>query len=403
MLYSLSQAGILIALANITSAEDVGVYTLALAVAGPIILFAEFRVRDTLATDASQQFRFADYFWFSTISVVLAMAVVCAVASLLYSSAGVAWSVVLVGLVKTIESLVNVAYGLQQREQRMKSVAISMIVRGLLGLSGLVVGLMLFDGLRAGLLSWFVAWLLVLVLLDLPKAMALAKELDEDLGRPQLLALRRLLATVFPLGITSIVISLTATIPRVVLEQSAGLEELGVFGVVAYSVVAISTLARAISQASAPAMARCYVNNNLKGFRRIVFRSTASTALLGIFGVICSLLLGGAALSLIFGDIYRSGATALVLVMVYGVLLFASMPLTQAMVASRQMYSQVPLFGAVLATAAVASLIAIPRYGIEGAAAALIAAGIVRFIGSVLVLRGPLGLGQLGQKLEEVQ
>ena len=398
VLYSVSQACILIALANLTSPEDVGEYTLALAVTGPIILFAEFRLRDTLATDAHHQFRFADYLCFSIVTVSLAMAAVVAVALLFYSAAGVVGTVVLVGLVKMVESLVNVVYGLQLREQRMKAVAISMTSRGFLGLCGLAAGLVFFDSLRAGLLTWFAAWLAVFLVLDFPKAIKLAKHIDEDFAKPEIQTLARLLKTVFPLGITSIVISLTATIPRLVLEQSAGLEELGIFGVVAYSVVAISTLARAISQASAPAMARCYASDNTDGFRRIALRSVGSTAALGVSGVIGSLLVGGTALSLIFGDEYRSGANALTLVMIYGVFLFASMPLTQALVASRRMYSQVPLFVAVLATAAVASVVIIPRYGIEGAALALIAAGAVRLAGTLLLLRRPLGLGRPGQE-----
>ncbi len=394
VLYSLSQAAILIALANLTSPEDVGEYTLGLAVAGPIVLFAEFRVRETLATDANRSFGFGDYLWFSLASVVIAMAVVCAVAVSFYSFAGVLWVVVLVGLVKAVESLVNVVYGLQQREQRMKSVATSMIARGLSGLAGLAVGLVVFGELQAGLFCWFLAWLAALLVLDLPRAIGLVRDVGETLTKPDSHTLRQLLVTVFPLGVTSIVISLTATIPRVVLERSAGLEELGVFGVVAYSVVAVSTLARAISQASAPAMAQCYTRNDTSGFRSIALRSVGSTAGLGIFGVFFSLFAGETALSLTFGEEYRSGANTLTLVMVYGVLLFASMPLTQAMVASRQMYSQIPLFAAVLATATVASVLTIPRYGIEGAAFALIAAGAVRLVGSLLLLRGPLGLGQ---------
>ena len=55
-IYSLSQWGILISLAKLSSTEAVGVYTLGIAVTAPIILLTDLQLRTILATDAKKDY-----------------------------------------------------------------------------------------------------------------------------------------------------------------------------------------------------------------------------------------------------------------------------------------------------------------------------------------------------------
>ena len=381
------QAIVLVVLANALSQEAVGRYTLAIAVAGPVALFFEFRVREAIATDTSRRFLFSDYLRFGSVNAAVGVVVVALIAALAYGRTMEATIVVLVGSMKAVEAVGNIAYGIHQREERMRFVGLSMLAKAAIGALCLAVAVFAFEDLQSGLVALLAAWVVVVVAVDLPRARRLSSLVAETPTQPAQRSFSRLGATLFPLGLTSLAVALTATAPRIVLERSVGLAELGVFGAVAYSVVGLSPAVRAIAQGAAPRMARHIDAREMAEFRLVLGRSVALSLAAGLTGLAAALLVGRSALGLVFGDSYESGANTLSLLMIYATLLFASMPLLQAVVVVRRLYVQIPLFALVFGTAVVVSIPAIREFGMEGAALALIAAGLVRLLGLAFVVR----------------
>ena len=76
--YAGCQWAILVALAKAGSAEMVGQFALGLAVTAPVFMFANLQLRSLQATDAKEQYAFADYLGLRVLGVVIAQCAVSA-------------------------------------------------------------------------------------------------------------------------------------------------------------------------------------------------------------------------------------------------------------------------------------------------------------------------------------
>src|SRR6478736_8178439 len=76
VLYSACQWGIVLVLAKLGTAVQVGEYALALAVSAPVVLFANLHLRVLLASDVNNKFSFGQYLTFRFLSLAGAMVAV---------------------------------------------------------------------------------------------------------------------------------------------------------------------------------------------------------------------------------------------------------------------------------------------------------------------------------------
>jgi hypothetical protein len=60
--YAMSQWGMLVIIAKLGTPETVGKFSLGLAIVGPILEFANLRLRQIQATDAKREYLFGHYF-----------------------------------------------------------------------------------------------------------------------------------------------------------------------------------------------------------------------------------------------------------------------------------------------------------------------------------------------------
>ena len=385
--YALTQGGIMIVLARMTNPETVGRYALALAITSPVMLFAQLRLQDVLATDTNESFPFASYLKLTVIASGLALVVVWLVTTLLGYS-GEAMSVIMVvAIAKAIELVSFIFYGLQQREERMDRIAASLTLRGILAFSGLTLGVLMTGRLIWGAAGMALAWATVLVLFDIPMGQrALGPKPAEERGRG--LRLLKLVWMAAPLGVMQLLTTLNPSIPRLFLERMVGERDLGIFAAMAYLVIALSMPSRALGQAAGPQLAQRHIEGDQTGFQRLLRKLVLIAAVVGAGGILGAWALGKPALALLYGSEYSTESGTLILLMIYGTLLFVSMQLTQALIATRRLQELMFVSAMVVAVSAATSIIWIPRYGIVGAASVLIVAGAVRFIASSALIIG---------------
>src|SRR6476646_2143332 len=105
VLYSACQWGIVVVLAKLGSAVQVGEYALGLAVAAPIVLFANLQLRALLASDLTGQFTFDEYLTFRLASLSAALIGVAGVAALTQHSWRLGGIIILVGFAQALESV----------------------------------------------------------------------------------------------------------------------------------------------------------------------------------------------------------------------------------------------------------------------------------------------------------
>jgi O-antigen/teichoic acid export membrane protein len=295
-------------LARLGSAEMIGQLTLAFAVCNPIDALADLGLEGSLISDAKRRFRLRDYLGLRLWTCGLAILVVIAAACLGGYDPATTRLVVLAGLVVTSESVCDLFQAVLQRREQMGWVAISLMVRGVLGLVFFAAGIQFGGNLAWGVCGFSLAAVITLLSIDIPRALASERQssrhrapcthgrcavrpavsaagsYSEARGfwrtvhgvslllwptayRPTLLSLAWLS---LPLGLATAGLSLMTSIPRYWISNCLGDTALGRFAVAGSLMVAMSLVVGAMSQAASPRLARYYATGDRNGLLRLL-------------------------------------------------------------------------------------------------------------------------------------
>ena len=116
-------------LTKLGSKEIAGRFALGSAVATPFIIFVGLQFRVVLATDAKDSYEFRDYLGIRLVLLPAAFLVVVAVALLGYTKEQ-ALVIGMFGLVRVVESVIDLCYGFAQKHERLDLIARSLWLRG---------------------------------------------------------------------------------------------------------------------------------------------------------------------------------------------------------------------------------------------------------------------------------
>src|SRR6185436_13798031 len=148
----------------------------------------------------------------------------------------IAGVVMALGIFKALESVSDLQYGLFQQRGRNDRMGRSLMLRGPLSLAALAGGLALTGSLFWGVAAMAAGGALILFLHDLPCTLVLLRPLP---GRPAEPArprwvwriLRRLALLSAPLGLVTMLFSLNASLPSLLIQKKFGVAAVGVFAV----------------------------------------------------------------------------------------------------------------------------------------------------------------------------
>jgi hypothetical protein len=167
------KGGMLSVLAKFSSPSIVGQFTLGLAVTAPIFMFTNLQLRGVHAADLSAECSFANYFTLRLVATLLGLMVVLVLSPFIGSSSAIRIVVLLVSVSKCFECMSDVTAGLLQREEKLKWVAISLMIRGSGSVLIFSVTLAYLRNLASSVASISAVWLAVVLFYDLPNARAL--------------------------------------------------------------------------------------------------------------------------------------------------------------------------------------------------------------------------------------
>jgi len=396
--YAACQWGMLIVLAKFGSPELVGRFALAVAIAAPVMLFANLNLRAVQATDSRGQFRFGDYLALRVLTTALALAVVAGLSFVGGYGVATALVIVAVGASKAFESVSDVIYGLLQQHERLDRMARSMLIGGVLSLAAIAAVIVLTGDLLESVLAMAAVRACVLAAYDIPSARWLlhgkGAHLEteaaaaHDILRPRWdsRTLLRLTWLSLPLGIVMLLISLTTNVPRYFIDHYLGERALGIFAGMAYLLVAGQTIVNALGNAASPRLARYFAAGDCAGFRRLMAKLLMMAALLGGAGILVALAGGKQILSCIYTPEFAEQADVFVWIMYAAAASYAASFLGYGITCARQFRVQVPIFACSAGTVAAACLWLVPEHGLHGAALALIASSVVQLAGSAIVI-----------------
>lgn len=397
--YAGCQWGMLIALAKLGSPEMVGHFALGLAITAPVTMFANLQLRGIQATDAKCEFGFVDYMGLRLVTTGLAMLAIIGITLASGYQGEIPAVIIVIGLAKAFESVSDIFYGYMQQHERMDRIAISMMIKGVLSLIIFTLAVYLTDSLLWGVLGLAGAWALILGLYD-----ARSREMVES-GRDNISAasfqndptrlllpswnpntLGKLAWLALPLGIVMVLISLNTNIPRYFIEHYSGARDLGIFAAISYLMVSGTMVIGAVGQSASPRLAKYYALGNQAGFRSLLLRLMCMGAVLGVAGVLISLVAGPWILTILYRPEYSQYSDVLVWIMVSAGIGYVASFLGYAMTAARYFHHQAPLFLIVTLSTTIGCVFLVPTNGLIGAALAVLIATIVQLVISVFVV-----------------
>jgi len=387
VLYAACQWGIVLVLAKLGTAAQVGEYALAFAVSAPVVLFANLQLRVLLASDVNNKFSFGQYLTFRSVSLAGAMVAVGAIAGT-QADARRASLILLMGFAQVLEIVSDIYYGLMQKYNRMDRISHSLILKGPLSLGMFAVAMYLTRSVAWAVAGLTLGRLLILVTFD-----ARLGFLENAGGaRPAHLwrwnagNMGRLLRTAFPLGVISLLVALNSNVPRYFVESYVGTADLGIFSAIFSLLTAGNLVVGAFGQSIFLPVAMACANFDRAQYRAFVAQAVALGGVLGAGGILAATFFGRFILTNLFRPEYAARADIFVWLTVAGTIAFMASGLGYVMTAARSLKPQIPLLAATVLAAAAASVWLIPQYGLQGAAVAALVTALVQLAGTALIL-----------------
>jgi len=374
--YTGAQFVYVVLIARILGAEAVGEYGLAQAVSAPIFMLAHMQLRRLAATDVRNEFPLSAYLLVQVISGAVGVGLVVSLGAIAYPE--ILGLLLGVALFKWTEALSFIAFGVMQRRGEMKTLGVSMVFRGITTIPVVAVALLTTRSVTVAVFASVALAATFLLAYDLPN---LRRRGEGPLGRSGLdrAGLTRLLRLGLPAGGRTGLTSLTTVLPRYVLEYFAGMRAVGLFMALFQLIQLCAAANQSVINAILSRMSQHYHD----GPRQFI--SFLGKVLLAASGAATVMVLLGyffrnPIISSIYGSDFSALAPLLPLFLAVAGLRLLLGAFTAASVSMRLLTQELFLMIPTLASAALLSLILIPRFGIAGAGWALLGSTLVNVL-----------------------
>ncbi|MCW2573782.1 MAG: rane protein involved in the export of O-antigen and teichoic acid [Frankiales bacterium] len=390
--YAASQWAMLVILAKMTSTQAVGQFALGLALTAPFVQISNLQLRAALVTDAGGTHKFDEYLSLRLACVALTLIGAGATAWLAGYSQQTLLVIFGITVAKAAESIIDIFHALLQRHQRMELIARSALAKSVLSLTLFTAALAITRDVVWGVVMLATAWSLVLVGYDIPLARRLARRLEPRVCLRPRWRWRSLLALVkltLPLGLAAMLVALNSNVPRYFIEVELGEQSLGIFAALAYFVIAGLTAVIAVGESVTPRLADHHASGHTDAYLRLLGKLLGLAALVGVAGVLATVIFGRLALELLYGAEYAAESRAFLWIMVAGMLTYMATILNLGLLAARRFKVQLALLAGVTLVLCGGCAYFVPRWGLTGAALALCcASGVHVLVAGSLIFVG---------------
>lgn len=381
----------LVVLAKLGTPEKVGQFALGLAVTAPIIMLTNLQLRAIQATDARHDYQFGDYLALRLIMTLVAITVITGVAFLSGYAPETALIILAIGVGKCFDAISDVFYGFLQQNERMDRISRSLIAKGVLSLILLAGAMLLTGSVLWASVAWSGASLIILLSYDLRSRPVWVVRQGEPRYRPDRTTLWTLTRLAFPLGVTMMLISLNANVPRYFLERQGGEYAVGIYSSMAYLMVVGTTLVGALGQSASPRLARYFAVGDRSAFIQLIRKLFWIALALGLAGVVGAVVVGRPLLNLLYGPEYAEASHVFVWIMAAAAVGYVASFAGYGVTAARQFVWQPVIFTISTVATVLACWLLVPQYGLLGTGWATLAAAALQCALMIVYLWRVLG------------
>jgi len=365
-----------IVLTKLGTVEAVGQFALGLAITAPIIMFSNLQLRSIQVTDARNEYQFTDYFGLRLVTTAAAFIVIIGIVLWGGYSWEKAWVIIVIGIVKSIESISDIIHGLFQKHERMDRIAISMTIKGLVSLVAMVLAMYLTKQILWAAVALALIYGVVLVAYDIRNGNTLLQSVSKTplsmsfscMWRPKVLV--KLSRLALPMGVVMSLISLNINIPRYFIEHYSSERGLGYFTAITYLTMVGNTFIFALGQSASPRLAQYYAGD-LVAFKRLLLKLLGIAIMLGLIGIFSSLLFGREILAILYKPDYANYVEVFIWQMVAAGVGYPASIILYGLTATRTFGVQVPGYISTVCLTVLVCAIVTPKLGPLGGAIAM--------------------------------
>jgi O-antigen/teichoic acid export membrane protein len=366
------QWGMLSVLAKQGSPRLVGQYALGLAITAPLMMMAGLQLNALQVTDARGEYDLADYLGIKILGAVIALFVVTGLLFVIRFPTDTAAVILLVALSKALDALSDVFLSHWQQREQMRLVSAMWIVNATSSLILLTIGLAINGTAISAATGSLVGSAIALGAIWMVAKNASIAECREISPRFDRRILRSLIRVAIPMGGVGALLSLNLNIPRYYVEHYIGDLALGLFAAAAYPMVVADTLISSIGQSTSSRLAQYYAANNKKAFQELLLRLTLWGVAVGCSAVLAALYAGRQILTILYRPEYGDHERLFALLVIAVAIRYTYVFIGVAVTAMRRFTIQLWLRIAVCLCLLALSPVLISRFGLLGAATALI-------------------------------
>ena len=383
-IYAGCQWAVFVLLVRALRAEEAGTFAYATAVTGPIFVLANVRLRNLIATGVESPRGFTDYLTARLLTTGAAVLLSLVIGTLVSPQVGAFAVLAIMTGGRACDAISDVCHGLFQREMDMRSAAIGLSINGLVSVALVAFALLISRSLLMATTAYAAGSFLALSAWDLPRTAWLRRRdrgparADGAPRRRSIVSAWRLIATALPLGLSSAIGAVQTNVPRYVIASYLGSAMLAKFAAISYITMIGHLVVNATSQAALPILAKDVRSSDTR-YQTRLGGLVAGTLVLGALLLLVTFMFGGVVLAVIYGDEFAAQASVLSWLVAATVVTFASVFLGTGTTARQRFGSQLLVSATSLCLVAACTAPLVRRYGLDGAAWALVAGAVVEF------------------------
>lgn len=295
--YSICQWIITILVVYISTYEDAGYLSLAMTTSSSFSTIALFSMRNYQVSDVKGEYSQNEYVGSRITTCILAF-VCCAIGAFFGNSLYQVLCIVSFMLVRIVEAFVDVLHGENQKFNKYDYIGKSYLLRGVLTAVSFSIGLFVTKDILITLFIMAICNLLVALLFD----WRLTSKLETI--KPVLFSklVKELLIKCLPLVIFTFLLSLENLIPKNVLQQLLGTEQLGIYSTMASPTLIVQVFASVVFSPLLPEFSKVYYAEKFDEFRNKLRKVFFGLLIMAAGVTVLAMIFGRLGLRLLFGQ-----------------------------------------------------------------------------------------------------
>lgn len=294
--YSGCQWAITVIIVHMGTFKAAGLLSLAMTTSSSFSAISLFSMRNYQVSDVNGKYRSEHYIGSRIVTCLIAF-VTCIIYSRLSNSWYQAMCIDAFMLIRIAEAIIDVLHGENQKFGKYDFIGKSYILRGMATIIFFVSGLAITGDLLIALVLVAVVNLIVAFIYDALHTGKLENIEPEVFSK----SVFNLLKECFPIVIFTFLLSLENLIPKQILQQINGTDELGIYSTIASPTLVVQVVASVAFNPFLPEISKLYADGDYKSFRKALHKVYITFGCMCIIVTIMASLLGKLGLCILFG------------------------------------------------------------------------------------------------------